>query len=72
MTNKELIKILLDKPLNREVMLNYPKKHIDPRDGEVAGYLFGIDGINDFAGIITIQFTDFRDTEKETENDEPL
>lgn len=65
MTNRQLIKILLDEPMDAEVMLNYPKKHFDKNSGEVLGYMFEITAVGHFSGITTIEFIDWRDKGEE-------
>ena len=65
MTNRELIKCLLDSRLDKEVLLCYPKEHIDDMGEECKGYVFHIDSIENNGFGICINFTDWRDTKKE-------
>lgn len=63
MTNKELIKCLLDLPLDEEILLSYPKEHIDDLGNKCEGYAFNIDKV-EYSGFgICINFTDWRDKE---------
>lgn len=65
MTNKELIKRLLDLQLDKEVLLSYPKEHIDDLGNKCNGYVFHIDSVESNGFGICINFTDWRDKEKE-------
>ena len=70
MTNRELIKCLLDLPLDREVLLFYPKEHIDDMGSECKGYVFHIDSVENNGGSgICINFTDWRDKVTDDEMD---
>ena len=57
MTVRELINKLLDRPMDEEVMLCYPKKHQDGFGGTCSGYGFHIDDVEGS----DIIFTDWRD-----------
>ena len=48
-----------------EVLLCYPKEHIDDMGEECKGYVFHIDSIENNGFGICINFTDWRDTKKE-------
>ena len=64
MTNRELIKRLLDLRLDEEVLLSYPKKHIDNMSEKCEGYIFHIDSVESNGFGVCINFTDWRDKEK--------
>lgn len=63
MTNRELIKCLLDSPLDKEILLSYPKEHIDDMGEKCEGYVFHIDSVESNGFGICINFTDWRDKE---------
>ena len=61
MTNRDLIKLLLDRPMDAEVELFYPKKHKDEY-GESTGYLYHINSVEPWGSdTILLSFTDWRD-----------
>ena len=68
MTNRELIKCLLDVPLDKEVLLSYAKKHIDDMGEECKGYVFHIDNVENNGFGVCINFTDWRDREAHFED----
>lgn len=68
MTNRELINILINLPLDdKEVLLFYPKEHIDENGNKCNGYVFPIDGVETNGFGISINFTDWRDKEANNE-----
>lgn len=67
MTNRELIKCLLDARLDKEVLLSYPKEHIDDMGNKCVGYVFHIDSVESNGFGVCINFTDWRD--RDTDND---
>ena len=62
MTTRELINKLLDRPMDEEILLCYPKEHDDGYGGTCSGYVFHIDDVKDN----DIIFTDWRE-ERERE-----
>lgn len=62
---KELITRLLDEPMDAEVELQIKDKHLDNYGNECSGYLFHIDDIDRFGGLVCINFTDWRDGKDE-------
>ena len=56
MTSRELINKLLNMPLDEEITLFSPEKHIDEY-GESVGYIFHITDVNPIDGIV---FDDWR------------
>lgn len=61
MTVKELIERLLDEPMNSEVMIHTPIKHIDRFGQEVNGYAFHIDDVERWSKYTTfLNFIDYR------------
>ncbi len=63
MTVRELIKELIEMPMNNEVKLQIEKEHIDEFGEKCTGWLFGIDKIEKGGYQTYITFTDWRDKE---------
>ncbi len=61
MTVKELIKALIEMPMNNEVKLQIEKEHIDAYGQTCSGWVFGIDKIEKGTYQTYINFTDWRD-----------
>ena len=60
MTTKDLIKELLNYPMDSEVYLSLDEEHDDGDGGKCNGYLFEIERLERFNDKCLLSFTDYR------------